>query len=121
MRHRTLRQHLGSPIMTIADLVELVLVVSLVAVRSYTCAAQGVVALWQSHWFTVLRIIFVLGMGLMLVAPLLRRLASPALAGGASIIPVLSAFGLAHLDPRFGQAGIAQLQLNTRLAKKFSD
>jgi hypothetical protein len=45
-------------------------------------------------------------MGLMVMAPLLRRrrLASPALAGGASIILALSAFGLAHLDPRFGQS-----------------
>ena len=54
------------------------------------------------------KIIFVFGMGLMLVAPLLlrRRWASPAPAGGASIILALSAFGLAHLDPRFGQAAI---------------
>jgi hypothetical protein len=53
-----------------------------------------------------MKILFVLGMGLMLAAPLLRRRrwASPALAIGASIILGVSAFGLAHLDPRFGQA-----------------
>ena len=52
------------------------------------------------------KVIFVFVMGLMLVAPLLlrRRWASPALAGGASIILVLSAFGLAYIDPRYGPA-----------------
>ena len=52
------------------------------------------------------KIIFVFGMGLMLVAPLLlrRRWASPALAGGASIILVLSAFGLAYIDPKYDPA-----------------
>jgi hypothetical protein len=52
------------------------------------------------------KIIFLFGMGLMLVAPLLRRrrLASPALGWGASLILAVSAFGLAHLDPRYGHA-----------------
>jgi hypothetical protein len=47
-------------------------------------------------------------MGLMLVAPFLHcwRMASPALAVGASIILALSAFGLTHPDPRFGQGAI---------------
>jgi hypothetical protein len=56
-----------------------------------------------------LRIIFVLGMGLMLMAPLLRRyrIASYALAGGAFVILVVSLNGLAHLDPRFGEGAIA--------------
>jgi len=55
-----------------------------------------------------LRIIFVLGMGLMLVAPFMRRyrLASLALAGGALVILGVSLFGLAHLDPRFGEGAI---------------
>jgi hypothetical protein len=54
------------------------------------------------------KVIFLLGMGLMLVTPLLRRrrLASSALAWGATFIVAVSAFGLAHLDPRYGQAAI---------------
>jgi len=42
----------------------------------------------------------------MVMAPLScrRRWASPALAGGASIILAPSVFGLADLDPRFGQS-----------------
>jgi hypothetical protein len=53
-----------------------------------------------------MKIPFVLGIGLMLAAPLLRlwRMASPALLDGASIILALSAFGLTHPDCRFGQA-----------------
>lgn len=47
-------------------------------------------------------------MGLILLAPLFGRwrMASPALVVGASIILALSAFGLTHPDPRFGQAAI---------------
>jgi hypothetical protein len=56
-----------------------------------------------------MKIVFLLGMGSMLVAPLLPRwrMASPALAGGASIIIALSVFGLAHPDPRFGEGANA--------------
>jgi len=56
-----------------------------------------------------LRIIFVLGMGLMLVAPLLRRYrkASYTLAVGALVILLVSLYGLAHLDPRYGEGAIA--------------
>lgn len=52
--------------------------------------------------------IFDLGIALMLVAPLLRRYrkASFALAGGASIILALTAFGLLHPDVAQGQAAI---------------
>ena len=69
--------------------------------------------MWSSRCVThpgrrALRIIFVLGMGLMLVAPFLRRyrMASHALAGGALVILGVSLFGLAHLDPRFGEGAI---------------
>jgi hypothetical protein len=53
-------------------------------------------------------IIFFLGIGLMLVAPLLRRFgkASLALAAGAFVILALSVIGLAHVDPREGLAAI---------------
>jgi len=43
-----------------------------------------------------------------MVAPLLRRyhIASPALAGGALIVIVVSLIGLVHTDPRIGLAAI---------------
>jgi hypothetical protein len=55
-----------------------------------------------------LAIIFVCGVGLMIVAPLLRRyrMAAPALACGASIVVVIAVTGLAHADARIGQAAI---------------
>jgi hypothetical protein len=55
-----------------------------------------------------LAIILILGVGLMVVAPLLRRYqkASAALACGASVVLVVVIIGLAHSDPRIGQAGI---------------
>jgi hypothetical protein len=53
-------------------------------------------------------IILILAFSLMLVTPLLRRytLASLALGVGASAIVALSLIGLAHPDPRNGQAAI---------------
>jgi hypothetical protein len=56
-----------------------------------------------------LAIVLVLGISLMIVAPLFRRyqLGSPALAGGASTVLALAIVGLAHTDPRIGQAAIA--------------
>jgi hypothetical protein len=55
-----------------------------------------------------LAIILILGVGLIVVAPLLRRYqkASAALACGASVVLVVVIIGLAHSDPRIGQAGI---------------
>jgi len=55
-------------------------------------------------------IIFVLGLCLMIVAPLLRRYnkASPALAVGAFEVLAFSAIGLLHVDPRIGEAAIEQ-------------
>jgi hypothetical protein len=55
-----------------------------------------------------LAIVLVLGIALMIVAPLFRpyRMASPALAGGAATVLVLAIFGLLHSDPRIGQAAI---------------
>ncbi len=51
---------------------------------------------------------FALGIGLMLVAPLLRRYhkASLVLMAGASIVLALTAFELIHPDERIGQAAI---------------
>jgi hypothetical protein len=56
----------------------------------------------------LLAIVLVLGISLMIAAPLLRRyrLASPALAGGASMVLAFAIVGLAHSDPRIGQAAI---------------
>jgi hypothetical protein len=53
-------------------------------------------------------IILILGVSLMVVAPLLRRYqkASAALAWGASVVLVVVIIGLAHSDPRIGQAAI---------------
>jgi hypothetical protein len=53
-------------------------------------------------------IILVLAITLMLLSPLLRRFhkASHALAGGAAVVLVLAVVGLAHVDPRIGQAAI---------------
>jgi hypothetical protein len=55
-----------------------------------------------------LAIVFVLGITLMIAAPLLRRfqLRSPALAAGASTVLAVAIVGLAHPDPRIGQAAI---------------
>jgi hypothetical protein len=55
-----------------------------------------------------LAIVLVLGICLMIVAPLLRRyqLGSSALAGGASTVLAVAIVGLAHADPRIGQAAI---------------
>jgi hypothetical protein len=55
-----------------------------------------------------LAIILVLGIGLVIVAPSLRRyhLASSALAGGALTVLAVAIVGLAHSDPRVGQAAI---------------
>jgi hypothetical protein len=55
-----------------------------------------------------LAIVLVLGIGLMIAAPLLRRyqLASLALAGGASTALAVVIVGLVHSDPRIGQAAI---------------
>jgi hypothetical protein len=52
--------------------------------------------------------IFLLGIGLMLVAPLLRRYnkASAALAGGSLAVLAFTLVGLIHVDPRIGQAAI---------------
>lgn len=53
-------------------------------------------------------IVFFLGISLMIVAPLLRRvhLASPALAGGALAVIAVSIVGLLDVDPRIGLAAI---------------
>ena len=53
-------------------------------------------------------IIFFIGIGLMLVAPLLRRYnqASPALAAGAFAVLAVAIIGLVHVDPRIGLAAI---------------
>lgn len=53
-------------------------------------------------------VIFFLGMGLMVVAPLFRRYnkASAALAAGALAVLAFCAIGLLHVDPRIGQAAI---------------
>jgi hypothetical protein len=53
-------------------------------------------------------IIFLLGLGLMIIAPLLRRFdkASPTLAIGAFLVLAFSAIGLLHVDPRIGLAAI---------------
>jgi hypothetical protein len=55
-----------------------------------------------------LAIFLVLGISLMIVAPLLRRYhkASAALTAGASIVLGLAIVGLMHSDPRIGQAAI---------------
>jgi hypothetical protein len=55
-----------------------------------------------------LTIIFFLGIGLMLMAPLLRgqSKASPALAVGAFAVLAVAIFGLLSVDPRIGQAAI---------------
>jgi hypothetical protein len=53
-------------------------------------------------------VILVIGIGLMIVAPLLRRFraASPALAAGATAVILLALFGLVHPDSRQGQAAV---------------
>lgn len=53
-------------------------------------------------------VIFFLGVGLMVFAPLLRRYgaASLALAGGAFAVLAVAIVGLLHVDPRIGQAAI---------------
>ncbi|MGA7917611.1 MAG: hypothetical protein WCA00_20425 [Candidatus Acidiferrales bacterium] len=53
-------------------------------------------------------ILLVLGVCLMLAAPLLRRyqLRSPAMVAGASAVVAVAVVGLAHQDPRIGQAAI---------------
>lgn len=53
-------------------------------------------------------ILLVLGVCLMLAAPLLRRyqLRSPAMVPGASAVVAVAVVGLAHQDPRIGQAAI---------------
>jgi hypothetical protein len=55
-----------------------------------------------------LTIIFLLGIGLMILAPLLRGKgkASPALAAGAFAVLAVAIIGLLHVDPRIGQAAI---------------
>jgi hypothetical protein len=55
-----------------------------------------------------LAIVLVLGITLMIAAPLLRRfqLRSPALAAGASAVLAVAVVGLARPDPRIGQAAI---------------
>jgi hypothetical protein len=55
-----------------------------------------------------LAIVLVLGVSLAIAAPLLRRyqLRSPALVGGASTVLAVAIVGLAHSDPRIGQAAI---------------
>ena len=52
--------------------------------------------------------VFFLGLGLMIVAPLLRRanMASPALAGGALAVLLVAIVGVVHVDPRIGLAAI---------------
>ena len=53
-------------------------------------------------------IIFFFGLGLMLIAPLLRRYhkASLALGCGAAAVLMVTTVGLVHVDPRIGQAAI---------------
>lgn len=53
-------------------------------------------------------VLLVLGIILMIAAPLLRRygLRSHALAGGASAVLLAVIVGLVHVDPRIGQAAI---------------
>jgi hypothetical protein len=53
-------------------------------------------------------ILFFLGIGLMLAAPLLRRyrMASPSLAAGAFTVLAVALIGLLHVDPRIGEAAI---------------
>jgi hypothetical protein len=53
-------------------------------------------------------IVFFLGIGLMILAPLLRRrgAASPALAAGAFTVLAVAIIGLLHVDPRIGQGAI---------------
>jgi hypothetical protein len=53
-------------------------------------------------------VVFFLGMGIMIVAPMLRRfgIASLALAGGAFAVLLFSVIGLVHVDPRIGLAAI---------------
>lgn len=55
-----------------------------------------------------LLVLLVLGIILMMAAPLLRRyrLRSPALAGGASAVLLVAVVGSVHVDPRIGQAAI---------------
>jgi hypothetical protein len=55
-----------------------------------------------------LAIVLVLGIALMIAAPLLRRyrLAAPALVGGAATVLAVAIVGLAYSDPRIGQAAI---------------
>jgi hypothetical protein len=55
-----------------------------------------------------LLVLLVLGIILMIAAPLLRRfgLRSPALAGGASAVLLVAIVGLIHVDPRIGQAAL---------------
>jgi hypothetical protein len=55
-----------------------------------------------------MKIILILGFGIMLVAPLLRRRKrdSLALAVGAAVIVALALIEMAHPDPRNGQAAI---------------
>jgi hypothetical protein len=56
----------------------------------------------------LLVIIFFLGIGFMIVAPLLRRYnkASLALAGGAFAVLAVAVIGLVHVDPRIGLVAI---------------
>jgi hypothetical protein len=53
--------------------------------------------------------VFFVGIGLMLVAPFLRRFrkASLSLACGAAAVLAVAAVGLVHVDPRIGEAAIA--------------
>ncbi len=53
-------------------------------------------------------ILFLLGISMMIVAPLLRRYdkGSPALAVGAFAVLAVAVFGLLFVDPRIGQAAI---------------
>ena len=53
-------------------------------------------------------IVLVLGIALMIAAPLLRRyqLAAPALVGGASPVVAVAIIGITYSDPRIGQAAI---------------
>jgi hypothetical protein len=55
-----------------------------------------------------LAIVLIIGVCLMLAAPLLRRFQfrSPALVAGACTVVVVAIVGLAHQDPRIGEAAI---------------
>jgi hypothetical protein len=55
-------------------------------------------------------IIFVVGLGAMIVAPLLRRFkaASKTLAAGALLVLLFSGIGLLTIDPRIGLAAVEQ-------------